>query len=107
MFHYIVFQELRPALRLRFQQEYGSNTALTSLWDRLQAEDQCCGVTGPDEFDNTTGSVRWEMPPSCCLEPTGTSNATRCTKVSDVMYTKIRMFSQGNNLYKCLFIDRK
>ncbi|CAG9771930.1 unnamed protein product [Ceutorhynchus assimilis] len=78
-----ICQELRPALRLRFQQEYGSNSAMTSLWDRLQSEDECCGVTGPDEFDNSTGTVRWDMPASCCLDPTGNAgnNLTRCTKI--------------------------
>ncbi|KAH1023738.1 hypothetical protein HUJ05_003344 [Dendroctonus ponderosae] len=75
-----ICQELRPALRLRFQQEYGTNSAMTSLWDRLQAEDQCCGVSGPEEFSNTTGTVRWEMPASCCFEPAA-SNVTRCAKV--------------------------
>ncbi|KAH1023739.1 hypothetical protein HUJ05_003344 [Dendroctonus ponderosae] len=53
---------------------------MTSLWDRLQAEDQCCGVSGPEEFSNTTGTVRWEMPASCCFEPAA-SNVTRCAKV--------------------------
>ncbi|CAG9771931.1 unnamed protein product [Ceutorhynchus assimilis] len=84
--YWLLLLELRPALRLRFQQEYGSNSAMTSLWDRLQSEDECCGVTGPDEFDNSTGTVRWDMPASCCLDPTGNAgnNLTRCTKSANV-----------------------
>ncbi|XP_050304875.1 CD63 antigen-like [Anthonomus grandis grandis] len=78
-----ICQELRPALRLRFQQEYGSSSGMTTLWDRLQTEDECCGVTGPHEFANLTGTTRWEMPASCCSEKLvgASNNATRCAKV--------------------------
>ncbi|XP_060517652.1 CD63 antigen-like [Cylas formicarius] len=75
-----ICQELRPALRIRFQQEYGSNNDMTTLWDRLQTEDSCCGVTGPEEFNNETGTSRWELPTSCCTM-TPVNNTLRCTKV--------------------------
>lgn len=41
-----VVQELRPALRGKLSQEYGTGSELTVLWDRLQAETQCCGLLG-------------------------------------------------------------
>lgn len=56
----------------------GNNGELTAVWDRLQTETSCCGLTGPAEFSNTSG--RWDMmPASCCLEPPG-PNSTRCAR---------------------------
>lgn len=72
--------ELRPALRIRLQYEYGNNGELTTVWDRLQAENSCCGVTGPGEFGN--GSGRWDVPPSCCAEVS--VNSTRCSRPYNV-----------------------
>lgn len=84
-----ICQELRPTLRIKFQQEYGTNQHMTDMWDRLQNEESCCGVTGPDEFNlsssvviinnnsnntittATTGTTT--IPSSCCLEPAPTT----------------------------------
>ncbi|XP_066159196.1 CD63 antigen-like [Euwallacea fornicatus] len=77
-----ICQELRPALKVRFHQEYGTSSDMTHLWDRLQTEDECCGVTGPAEFSNSTGTAKFEMPSSCCYEPA--PNATRCTNVHSI-----------------------
>lgn len=56
----------------------GNNGELTAVWDRLQTETSCCGLTGPAEYSNTSG--RWDMmPASCCLEPPG-PNSTRCAR---------------------------
>ncbi|KRT86405.1 Tetraspannin [Oryctes borbonicus] len=71
-----VCQELKPALRARFNQDYGSGGELTALWDRLQSEDECCGVAGPQDYGN--GSGRWEIPTSCCEDFTNTT--ARCAK---------------------------
>ena len=72
-----VCQELKPALKARFHQEYGIGNELTILWDRLQAGDSCCGVSGPQDYGNSTG--RWEIPTSCCDEP---GNVTmRCARL--------------------------
>ncbi|XP_045470549.1 tetraspanin-9-like [Harmonia axyridis] len=70
-------QDLKPALRMRFQQEYGTDHDMTNLWDRFQRDEECCGVTGPNNYGNETG--KFEMPLSCCLEPPP-ENSTRCIK---------------------------
>lgn len=73
-----ICQELRPALRLRFQQEYGNNGYMTAMWNRLQEEEACCGVSGPQEFVSNASLIRWEMPASCCIELQ--VNSTRCLR---------------------------
>ncbi|XP_063922593.1 CD151 antigen-like isoform X1 [Zophobas morio] len=72
-----ICQELRPELRRMygFQDEYGGGGEMTAMWDRLQEEDSCCGVSGPAEFNNS----RWEIPASCCLEPP-VANGTKCAR---------------------------
>lgn len=74
-----VCQELRPALRMKLLQEYGAGGDLTVLWDRLQRENECCGVTGPEDYNNRSG-YQLEMPPSCCAEPPRNANETRCAR---------------------------
>lgn len=74
-----VVQELRPALRARLIQEYGTGSDLSILWDRFQAENHCCGLLGPSDYGNTS-STKWEMPTSCCEEPIAQLNGTRCSK---------------------------
>ncbi|CAH0557126.1 unnamed protein product [Brassicogethes aeneus] len=73
-----ICQELKPALRIRFQQDYGQHTEITALWDRLQSEDKCCGVNTSRELVVTgNNTVRWEIPDSCCIDPPN-MNSTRC-----------------------------
>lgn len=73
-----VCQELRPALRVRLIQEYQTGGELAMLWDRMQAENACCGLTGPGDYSNGS-SGRWsDMPGSCCEE--AATNSTRCSK---------------------------
>ncbi|CAH1961667.1 unnamed protein product [Acanthoscelides obtectus] len=55
-----ICQELRPALRLKFAQDYGSD-------EELEAESSCCGVTGPADYNSTF--VQLPLPASCCLRP--------------------------------------
>lgn len=33
--------------RYRLAHEYGNSIEFTELWDRLQMDGRCCGVTGP------------------------------------------------------------
>uniref|UniRef100_A0A182KH74 Tetraspanin n=1 Tax=Anopheles christyi TaxID=43041 RepID=A0A182KH74_9DIPT len=42
-----VMHDLQPMLKYRLAHEYGNSPELTELWDRLQNEGRCCGVTGP------------------------------------------------------------
>ncbi|KAJ8979177.1 hypothetical protein NQ317_018999 [Molorchus minor] len=69
-----ICQELKPAIRHRFYQEYGSNNELTDMWNRLQAENSCCGVTGPEDFNSS--AVQMPIPVSCCLKPPPSLNGT-------------------------------
>lgn len=69
-----ICQELKPSLRIRFYQEYGTNNELTEMWNRLQAENSCCGVAGPEDFNSS--AVQMQIPVSCCLKPPPSANTT-------------------------------
>ncbi|XP_055637632.1 uncharacterized protein LOC129776180 isoform X2 [Toxorhynchites rutilus septentrionalis] len=58
-----VMHDLQPMLRYRLAHEYGNSIELTDLWDRLQNEGRCCGVTGPQDFPI---HVNRTYPDSCC-----------------------------------------
>ncbi|XP_055605385.1 transcription factor SPT20 homolog [Uranotaenia lowii] len=45
-----VMNDLQPMLKARLANEYGNSMELTELWDRLQNEGRCCGVSGPQMF---------------------------------------------------------
>lgn len=60
-----VCQELKPGLRIKLQAEYALGGDLTELWDRLQSETGCCGVTGPQDFNRSNFDG---LPASCCSE---------------------------------------
>ncbi|XP_074601463.1 23 kDa integral membrane protein-like [Brevipalpus obovatus] len=57
----------------RFFNEYSSenpNKPVTSMIDRFQWENQCCGLNGPDWWSKTIPSeFRGDVPLSCCQEP--------------------------------------
>ncbi|XP_058129779.1 uncharacterized protein LOC131286795 [Anopheles ziemanni] len=58
-----VIHDLQPMLRYRLAHEYGNSPELTELWDRLQNEGRCCGVTGPQDFALNANRT---YPTSCC-----------------------------------------
>ncbi|XP_035890835.1 uncharacterized protein LOC118502590 isoform X1 [Anopheles stephensi] len=58
-----VMHDLQPMLRYRLAHEYGNSPELTELWDRLQNEGRCCGVTGPQDFALNANRT---YPTSCC-----------------------------------------
>ncbi|XP_055544032.1 uncharacterized protein LOC129729467 isoform X2 [Wyeomyia smithii] len=58
-----VMNDLQPMLRNRLAHEYGNSIELTDLWDRLQNEGRCCGVSGPQDFPI---HVNRTYPDSCC-----------------------------------------
>lgn len=43
--------------RYRLAHEYGITTEFTELWDRLQSEERCCGVTGSQVRHNVIMNV--------------------------------------------------
>ncbi|KAJ8951820.1 hypothetical protein NQ318_019793 [Aromia moschata] len=62
-----ICNELRPALRHRFHLEYDANKEFTAAWNRLQQEDACCGVVGPDDYNSSVAAL--PIPLSCCVRP--------------------------------------
>lgn len=50
-------------LRYRLATEYGTSVDFSQLWDRLQTENRCCGVFGPQDFSSTANR---SYPTSCC-----------------------------------------
>ncbi|XP_052867947.1 uncharacterized protein LOC128273913 [Anopheles cruzii] len=58
-----IMHDLQPMLRYRLAHEYGNSAELTELWDRLQNEGRCCGVTGPQDFALNANRT---YPTSCC-----------------------------------------
>ncbi|XP_049532115.1 uncharacterized protein LOC125949266 [Anopheles darlingi] len=58
-----IMHDLQPMLRYRLAHEYGNSPELTELWDRLQNEGRCCGVTGPQDFALNANRT---YPTSCC-----------------------------------------
>lgn len=81
-----VCQELKPALKLRLLQEYHTGGELTTLWDRFQAENACCGLLGPTDYNNGSTGRLGDMPASCCEEISIVTNSTttKCSKTHDV-----------------------
>ncbi|XP_059621517.1 uncharacterized protein LOC132265076 isoform X1 [Phlebotomus argentipes] len=58
-----VMTELQPMLSKRLATEYGNSLEFSDLWDRLQNDGRCCGVTGPQDYSNTPNR---SYPISCC-----------------------------------------
>lgn len=66
---------LRAGLMDEFQEGYGLRPGYRLLWDRLQAEQRCCGVDGPEDYNATAWLreqrmahpwMRQQVPASCC-----------------------------------------
>lgn len=47
-----IYTDLKPLLKQRLQSEYGVNEEFTNIWDSIQHDYQCCGVEGPQDFNN-------------------------------------------------------
>ncbi|XP_013783892.2 tetraspanin-14-like [Limulus polyphemus] len=79
IFHYNhIASHLLSDLKTRLQTDYGSDVAFQFLWDRLQQEEYCCGVIGPQDFNLSTWFSRQRraftrqhqvVPLSCCEKP--------------------------------------
>lgn len=66
---------LRAGLMDEFQDGYGLRPGYRLLWDRLQGEQRCCGVDGPEDYNATAWLreqrmvhpwLRHQVPASCC-----------------------------------------
>ncbi|EEB12275.1 hypothetical protein Phum_PHUM168470 [Pediculus humanus corporis] len=53
-----IYTDIRPILRQRLQMEYGINQEFTELWDTIQNDLRCCGVEGPQDFNEIDLSKR-------------------------------------------------
>lgn len=47
-----MYTDLKPILKQRLQMEYGINEEFTIIWDSIQHDFQCCGVEGPQDFND-------------------------------------------------------
>ncbi|KAL0281267.1 UNVERIFIED_CONTAM: hypothetical protein PYX00_002303 [Menopon gallinae] len=47
-----MYTDLKPLLKQRLQAEYGVNEEFTNIWDSIQRDFQCCGVEGPQDFND-------------------------------------------------------
>uniref|UniRef100_A0A336L376 CSON003132 protein n=1 Tax=Culicoides sonorensis TaxID=179676 RepID=A0A336L376_CULSO len=70
--------------RYRLAHEYGNSIEFTELWDRLQIDGRCCGVSGPQDFTVLTNRT---YPTSCCTQDiTEQISITRRPLASAVVY---------------------
>ncbi|KAK6633338.1 hypothetical protein RUM44_003940 [Polyplax serrata] len=53
-----MYTDIRPILRQRLQMEYGVNEEFTQLWNSIQYDFRCCGVEGPQDFNEIDLSRR-------------------------------------------------
>ncbi|XP_063708061.1 uncharacterized protein LOC134836774 [Culicoides brevitarsis] len=60
-----VMHELKPILRYRLANDYGKSVEFTELWDKMQIDERCCGVSGPQDFPLLTNMT---YPTSCCTQ---------------------------------------
>lgn len=105
-----VMHDLQPMLKSRLANEYGNSIELTDLWDRLQSEGRCCGVTGPQDFPNL---VNRTYPDSCCAadiaeqisisrRPLASAVVYRSEEQLDEMTTTNRNFSDISDVWSLI-----
>lgn len=63
---------LVPYARATLQAQYGSDPDVTEAWDALQRSARCCGVTEPQDYNETQWRMRQgqsllKLPASCCV----------------------------------------
>ena len=49
---------LRPSLTHEFKTRYSSDPGFTQVWNLYQAQEHCCGVNGPLDFDKFSPDIR-------------------------------------------------
>ncbi|KAG4078262.1 hypothetical protein HA402_012972 [Bradysia odoriphaga] len=91
-----IMQGLQPMLRYRLTTEYGYSIEFSELWDRLQNEGRCCGITGPQDFTSTANR---SYPTSCCSpDITDQISITRRPLASAVVIRNDDLSSSVNSL---------
>ncbi|KAJ8298720.1 hypothetical protein KUTeg_022780 [Tegillarca granosa] len=53
-------------LLMKSLKTYPNSTTMASKWDFVQIQLECCGVKGPNDYDNITLSGNKAIPLSCC-----------------------------------------
>lgn len=59
--------------------EYGNNSEVTEIWDKVQRQFKCCGITSSTDWD-TNNHTNNTVPLSCCNIPPGSYVSYQCTK---------------------------
>ncbi|KAJ0180322.1 hypothetical protein K1T71_003726 [Dendrolimus kikuchii] len=73
----LVQQQLRSTMEL-----YGTSFEVTKLWDEVQEDFSCCGVTNASDWLPPLGTVESQgLPVSCCSHIYGTIAVFNCTTV--------------------------
>ncbi|KAK9709022.1 Tetraspanin family [Popillia japonica] len=65
-----------------------NGTQITELWDHIQPQFQCCGVTNGTDWVTQLNTTNESVPTSCCWHIYGSIGYTNCTLESDNIYTR-------------------
>lgn len=62
-----LYTKLEPILKQRLRAEYGLDPEFTATWDQLQGDHMCCGVEGPQDYQDFPNRTHLgTVPVSCC-----------------------------------------
>ncbi|RWS25401.1 tetraspanin-1-like protein, partial [Leptotrombidium deliense] len=71
-----IVTNLRSDLKSRLNNEYGFDYTFQNIWDKIQNENECCGVDGPYDYNHTNWLIKEHsdfgnamlVPSSCCRQ---------------------------------------
>jgi len=69
---------LKTTLYKTMKQYDNNNTEVTALWDTVQKEFHCCGVTNYTDWNTQTNTTNGYLPISCCDFQAGAFNNVTC-----------------------------
>ncbi|XP_075037666.1 tetraspanin-1 [Mixophyes fleayi] len=89
---------LKSVLAPVLQNEYGDNPEVKKIWDNMMTDLHCCGVSGYQDFTNSTYFNKNQIYPAQCCNNTSTS--TNCTMLAAETSHVEGCFNQILNLVK-------